>query len=213
MTMNILASAIALSNRDLLARLPQLAANERNASAELVAHLAALDMRPDVYAAEGYRSLFAYCTRVLRLSEDATCTRLAAVSACRRFPAILGLLASGALNLTAVRRLGPHLTGENWEAVLARAVNQPRSVIEGLVAELAPQPDVAPSVRKLPTRSATVAPPPAAPAPALATVPAAVTGEPMHVSTASTSTGASGAVPDRPAVGSGALPRTVHDRR
>lgn len=151
--MKMLASATSLSNRDLLARLLQLAANERTATAALVAHLAALDMRPDLYAAEGYGSLFAYCTRVLRLSEDAACTRIAAVSACRRFPKILDLLAAGALSLTAVRRIGPHLTPENCEAVLARAINKSRSDIDVLVAELSPQSDVTPSVRKVPVRA------------------------------------------------------------
>lgn len=150
--MNMLASATALSNRELLARLPRLAADERTASAALVAHLVALDMRPDVYAGEGYGSLFAYCSRALRLSEDAACTRIAAVSACRRFPRILDLLVSGELSLTAVRRIGPHLTAENCDSVLARAVNRTRSQIDALVAELAPQPDVLPSVRKLPVR-------------------------------------------------------------
>jgi 5-methylcytosine-specific restriction endonuclease McrA len=153
MITNMLASATAISNRDLLDRLPRLAACERTTAAQLVAHLAALDMRPDVYAAEGYGSLFAYCTRALRLSEDAACTRLAAVSACRRFPRILDQLASGTLSLTAVRRIGPHLTAENSESVLARAANRTRSEIDALVAELSPQPDVTPAVRKVPVRA------------------------------------------------------------
>ncbi len=170
MMMNTLASAQELSNRELLARLPQLAANERTATAELVAHLVALDMRPDVYAGEGYGSLFGYCTGALRLSEDAACTRIAAVSACRRFPQVLDLLASGALTLTAVRRVGPHLTAANCDAVLARASNKSRSQIDALVAELAPQPDVAPSVRKLPVRTPVVVdtPPLLAPPPDVA---------------------------------------------
>jgi hypothetical protein len=150
MKMNMLASAISLSNNALLTRLPQLAATERTSSAELVAHLVALDMRPDVHAAEGYGSLFGYCTRVLRLSEDAACTRLAAVSACRRFPTILDLLVSGDLNLTTVRRVGPHLTAENCDAVLVRAVNRTQSEIDKLLAELNPKDDVKPCIRRLP---------------------------------------------------------------
>lgn len=170
MTMNTLAHATALSNADLLARLPELAANERAATAELVAHLVVLDMRPDLYAGEGYGSLFGYCTGVLRLSEDAACTRIAAVHACRRFPQILDLLASGALTLNAVRRVSPHLTVENCEAVLVRASNKSRSEIDALVAELAPGPDVASSVRKLPVRTPVVVetPPLLAPLPAAA---------------------------------------------
>jgi hypothetical protein len=116
-----------------------------------LAHLAALDDRPSLFAAGGYGSLFDYCTQVLRLSEDATCNRIQAARACRDFPVILELLASGAMSLTSVRILRPHLTPENQEAVLARACGRSRREIEALVAELAPRPDVPSSIRKLPT--------------------------------------------------------------
>jgi len=158
MNTNILALASGLSDQDLLARVGVLAGKEREASVELVAHLAALDARPALFAAAGHGSLFTYCTEVLRLSEDATCNRIQAARACRDFPMILDLLASGAMSLTSVRILRPHLTPENHEAVLARASRRSRREIEGLVAELAPRPDVPSSVRKLPT---------ATPAPAL----------------------------------------------
>jgi hypothetical protein len=150
MNTNLLALASGLSDPDLLARIVALAGKEREATVELVAHLAALDARPSLYAAQGYGSLFGYCTDVLRLSEDATCNRISAARACRRFPVILDLLASGAVSLTCVRMLRPHLTPENHEAVLARASGGSWGEIEALVAELAPRPDVPTSVRKLP---------------------------------------------------------------
>jgi hypothetical protein len=127
-----------------------LAAHERTAVADLVAHLAALRLRPSVYAALGYGTLFAYCRRVLRLSEDAAANRIHAAKACLKFPVVLDLLGSGELSLSAIRMLRPHLTAENHERVLARARNARRVDIEKLVAELAPRPDVATSVRKLP---------------------------------------------------------------
>src|ERR1043165_6744779 len=86
MNTNILALASALSDQDLLARVGVLAGKERDASVELVAHLAALDARPALFAAQGHGSLFTYCTEVLRLSEDATCNRIQAARACRDFP-------------------------------------------------------------------------------------------------------------------------------
>jgi len=58
MKTSILAVANGLADQDLLARLRVLAGNERGACVELVAHLAALDTRPAVYAAQGYGSLF-----------------------------------------------------------------------------------------------------------------------------------------------------------
>jgi hypothetical protein len=151
MNTNILALASSLSDHDLLARIGVLAGNEREATVELVAHLAELDTRPALFAAQGYGSLFTYCTEVLRLSEDATCNRIQAARACRDFPVILEALASGAMSLTSVRILRPHLTLENHEAVLARASGRSRREIEALIAELAPRPDVPSSVRKLPT--------------------------------------------------------------
>jgi hypothetical protein len=154
MKRNILAIADGLSDRNLLARLDVLAGGERDMTVELVAHLAALDSRPSVYAAEGYGSLFAYCRQALRLSEDAACNRIEAARACRRFPVILDLLAAGEVTLTSVRLLGRHLTPENHQAVLARASGRSRREIEALVAELAPQPDVPSSVRMLPTFTA-----------------------------------------------------------
>jgi hypothetical protein len=78
---------------------------------------------------------------------------------------LLDLLASGDVGLSAIRMLRPHLTAENHERVLARARNARRVDIQRLVAELAPRPDVATSVRKLPlpralARAGTAAGPP-----------------------------------------------------
>src|SRR6188768_2451054 len=143
MMMNILESAAALSDDDILARLDAIAGKSREVTVELLAHLAALDTRAILYAnaAEGYGTLFAYCTEALRLSEDAACSRIAAARACRRFPVILDHLSSGALTLTSVKVVAPHLTMENHEAVLERAKGLSVRQIAELVAEIAPRPD------------------------------------------------------------------------
>jgi len=151
MNTNILQTAVALPDGDLLSRIEALAGTERETTAELVAHLAALELRPSLYAALGYGTLFDYCTQALRLSEDAACTRTRAARTCRRFPIVLDLLSSGAVSLTTIRLLQPHLTAANHEAVLARATHKSCDEIKALVAELAPQPDVPSSVRKLPS--------------------------------------------------------------
>jgi hypothetical protein len=78
--------------------------------------------------------------------------------AARRFPLILERLADGSIHLTAVRLLEPHLTSENHRDVLDAAQHTSKREIEQLIARLHPQPDVPPSVRKLPT-SASVTPP------------------------------------------------------
>ena len=61
--MNLLATAAALSDQDLLARLAALAGRERDTLVELVAHLIALDDRPGAYSAQGYGSLFTAIAR------------------------------------------------------------------------------------------------------------------------------------------------------
>jgi hypothetical protein len=184
MNTNILALASGLSDQDLLARIGVLASKEREASVDLVAHLAALETRPSLFASQGCGSLFGYCTDVLRLSEDAACNRIEAARACRSFPVILDHLASGAMSLTSVRRLRRHLTPENHEAVLARACGRSRREIEALVAELAPRPDVPPSVRKLPSVAPVPAPMPvsAATSPATRVEAAIVAPEPQPFS-------------------------------
>jgi hypothetical protein len=161
MKTDILASAMSLSNQDLLDRLVVLAGNERHASVDLVAHLAALQDRPSLYEGLGFGSLFDYCTAVLRLSEDATCTRTAVAAACRRFPVILDLLATGATNLTNIRRLAGKLTPENHEEILARAVHRTREEVEVLLRELDPLPDLRSSVRKVAAPAGAGSPPPA----------------------------------------------------
>ena len=127
MNTNMFALASGLSDHDLLDRIATLAGREREMPAELVAHLAALDARPSLYAAQGYGSLFAYCTQVLRLSEDATCNRIHAARVARRFPMVLERLASGELSLATVRLLRPHLTEENHVGVLTRAFGRSRA--------------------------------------------------------------------------------------
>ena len=149
MNTNTLAAAAVLSDADLLSRLHLLAALERESTAELVAHLAEFDARK-LYLAEGYGSLFTYCTGALRLSEHAAYNRIEAARLVRKFPLVLGLLADGSVNVTTVRLLAPHLTADNHREVLAEATMRSKREIEALIARLAPRPDVAASVRKLP---------------------------------------------------------------
>jgi hypothetical protein len=138
-----------LSDRELLDEVQRLAANERHATARLVASLAELDGRR-LYLGEGYSCLFTYCIRVLHLSEHAAYNRIEAARAACRFPRVLELLADGSVHLTAIRLLAPKLTPENHAAVLDRARHGSKREIEHLIAELEPRPDVPASVRRLP---------------------------------------------------------------
>ena len=149
MKTDILAAAAALSNAELLDRLQALAGAEREATVELLAHLVELEGRK-AYVAEGYGSLFGYCTGALRLSEHVAYNCLEATRTARKFPEVLDLLATGAVNLATLRILAPYLTAENHEAVLAEATGRNKRETEVIVARLAPLPDVPSFLRKLP---------------------------------------------------------------
>jgi hypothetical protein len=144
-----IAAAVTLSNAELLARLQWLAESERGATVEMVAHLVELEGRK-IYLAEGYGSLFAYCTGALRLSEHVAYNCLEAARAARKFPVVLDLLETGALNLTTLRILAPYLTPENHAAVLAETAGRNKRETEVIAARLAPLPDVPSFLRKLP---------------------------------------------------------------
>jgi hypothetical protein len=150
MKIDILAAAEALSDQDLLAHIDCLAGRARNATTDLVAHLAVLLDRPSLYAAKGYGSMFDYCTQALKLSEDAACNRIETAKACRRFPVLLQHLDSGAMTLSSIRLLGRHLNRENHEGAIERAKGCTLEEVKMLIAELAPKPDVPTSMRKLP---------------------------------------------------------------
>src|SRR5712691_4857894 len=146
---DILTSLTRLSDAELVTRVKSLVARERDATAQLVAHLAELETR-DVYLREGYGSLHAYCCVALGLSDGEAYNRIEVARAARRFPVILEMLAASTVTLTAVRLLAPRLTSANHRDVLASARSRKRSEIEEIVARLSPRPDVPTSLRKLP---------------------------------------------------------------
>jgi hypothetical protein len=167
-----------LSDAQLLNEMKRLASEERQATSRLIAVLGELDARR-LYLGEGCSSLFTYCTQVLHLSEHAAYLRIEAARAARKWPGILNLLASGALHLTAIGQLAPHLTADNHERLLAAARHRTKREIEELVASLRPLPPVPSSVRKLPA--------PKSPA-AIAVPVTTLVQEPTHVRTMSVAT-------------------------
>jgi hypothetical protein len=159
-----------LSDDELLAIVKRLAKTECHATAALVRSLMELDERR-LYLGQGYSSLFTYCTQALHLAEGAAYNRIEAARAARRFPAVLTALEEGAVTLTTVRLVAPHLTTANNHDVLARARHKGKREIEQLVASLRPLPPVPSTIRKLPEpRQVGLDTNPVAPTP-MATVP------------------------------------------
>ena len=135
-----------------LATVKRLALTEREVTAHLLVYLAEMDARR-LYLGEGCSSLFTYCTQVLHLSEHAAYGRIEAARAGRKFPAIFNAVASGALHLTAVSLIAPHLTAENIDQVIAAATHKTKREVEEIAAALRPHPPVPSSVRKVPQAS------------------------------------------------------------
>ena len=118
-------------------------------TADLLRCLIEVDTRR-LYLREGCASLFTYCTQVLHLAEGAAYNRIEASRAARRFPTVLERIADGSLTLTSARLLAPHLTAENYDALLEAARHKAKRDIELLVATLHPQPPVRAVLRKVP---------------------------------------------------------------
>jgi len=136
---------------DLLRRLVEILGRSRRVEADLVALIGEVDARR-LYAREASPSMFAFCTETLHLSEAAAYLRIAAARASREHPMLLTMLAGGQLHLTAIAKLAPHLTRENRDRLLERAVHRTKRQVEELVAEIAPRPDAPSLVRRLPER-------------------------------------------------------------
>ena len=173
-----------LSDEALLARVRKIVAAEQCVTAHLIALLAELDSRR-LYLAQGFSSLFVYCTQGLGLTEHAAYARIEAARISRRFPRVLERLASGELSLTAVCLLAPHLTRENVDRLIVEAKHGSRRDVELIVARLAPRPAVVPSLRRLPSLKpvvevlAHVSPPPATSTPGAPAVAEATTAAPL----------------------------------
>jgi hypothetical protein len=142
-----------LTDRELLASIHAAANHERAATARLIALLGELDTRR-LYLGEGCSSLFTYCTQVLHLSEHAAYNRIETARAARRFPVIFELIEVGAITLTSVRLLAPHLTDANHRDLLEGARHKMKRDVELLIATIRPRADVPSVVRKLSTHAA-----------------------------------------------------------
>ncbi len=138
-----------MSDDALIEETKRVAAIERNSTAQLLSLLIEVERR-QLHLALGHSSLFVYCVKVLHLSEQASYSRITAARAARRFPALLELLASGALTLSSVGILVPHLTDETFQPILDAAKFKSTRDVERRIATLYPQPDIPATLRATP---------------------------------------------------------------
>jgi hypothetical protein len=109
--------------------------------------------RRGLYAELGYPSLYQFCLSVLHLSEHEAYLRMTAARTCRRFVVIFEMLDRAELHLSAVAKLGPHLTEENHRSLLGAATHKTKRQVEEMLAAQFPQPPIAESIRRLPSLS------------------------------------------------------------
>jgi hypothetical protein len=106
-------SLAGLSDEELLVKVKVLAGREREATAQLIASLAELDVRR-LYLGEGFPSLFTYCTQALHLSEHAAYNRIEAARAARKWPAIVQMIADGRVTISRRPRTRASARSNTW---------------------------------------------------------------------------------------------------
>src|SRR5450432_1851826 len=139
-----------VGDRDLERDLLQLLTNGSRTEARMIAHLAAVEERR-LHLEAGSSSLFGYCCNRLRLSENEAFHRITAARIARRFPLIFGLIERREIHLSAVCLLRDYLTPENHRELLAEASGKTKLQVLELLARRFPRPDVASTIRKLPS--------------------------------------------------------------
>src|SRR5450755_1054270 len=139
-----------VADRELEDELARLLATGSRTEARILAHLAAVEDRR-LHLEAGSPSLFDYCCRRLGLSENEAFHRITAARLARRFPAIFGLIERRAVHLTAVCLLRDYLTPENHRELLDEAAGKTKLQVREMLARRFPRPDVASTIRKLPS--------------------------------------------------------------
>ncbi len=138
-----------LPDETLTRRLFEIRKQERSLLAEFLGYLAELDRRKTVVA-QGYPSLFSFCTDCLGLSKAAAFRRTTAARLLARFPLVAGYLTDGRLNLTTLVELRDVLDEAHLIEILDRAAGRTEEQVKELVAALRPQAVPADLLRKLP---------------------------------------------------------------
>jgi 5-methylcytosine-specific restriction endonuclease McrA len=96
------------------------------------------------------RRMKSYCMHEFNV-EDHEASRLIYVArVARRFPAILPAIAEGRLHMTAVLLMGPKLTPENADELLAAGTHKTKKEIQQLIAVRFPRPDLPSRVEAIP---------------------------------------------------------------
>lgn len=113
-----------------------------------------------LYLPEGAPSLFAYLVEKLGFCESSAGARIAVARAMRRHPVIFRLLEEGKVHLTALNLISGRLTEKNADELISAVCGKSRREIERVLAEMFPQSDKKPWVRKASTGPGNASPVP-----------------------------------------------------
>jgi hypothetical protein len=127
-----------LGDDELLAAVLGLVRRDNELLAEMLAHLAELDLRR-LYLDLGFPSLHAYCTTALGMCEATAGRRITAARVCRKFPEVLSRLAKGELHLSAVCSMSQHLDWNNAPELIELCANQSRRKVDEILAARFPR--------------------------------------------------------------------------
>ncbi len=147
-----------LSTEDLDHSTEKLVRAEKRNVALVIAHIAEMSRRKG-HLECGYKNLFDYCVRRLRLSEGSVALRIQVANVSRRFPELLEALARNRMSLTVAGLLAPVLTESNLEKLLSDCAGMTKREAEQHLVALRPKPVFTPSIRKNPCPPALTLPP------------------------------------------------------
>ncbi len=126
-------------------------AEKRNV-ALVIAHIVEISRRKAELEC-GYKNIFDYCTRRLKLSEGSVARRLQVANVSRRFPQLLVALAENRISLTVAGLLAAHLREDNVDKLLSDCAGMSTRSVEEYLVALKPKPVFKPSIRKKPSPS------------------------------------------------------------
>src|SRR3954462_12205129 len=139
-----------LADDERLAGLSRIVGRRNQIRAEFLAYVAELDQR-QLFLDLGYPSLFDYCVKALGLCESTAGRHIAAARVCRSYPQALDQVARGDLHASALSVMKKHLTADNAGQLFELCTRKSTRQVEVLLAAQFPKPDVADSIRRLPT--------------------------------------------------------------
>lgn len=126
-----------LTNEELILSLKSLVGDERGGLVSILKHLSEFDRR-QLAEKKSYPSLFDYCVRELRYAQGEAFRRIRAARAADKYRVIYPMIERGALNLTTVALLEPHLKWENYRRLIRASIGLGAREVEALVASLNP---------------------------------------------------------------------------